>query len=152
MSSAITGALATTHTRVGRNGALGRQDRGTPDRTKRQTPFQGPRISHAGGSSVQFELVGVQTQHVVRREKKGLDHLASFRNVSPCLLRTRFCARANAVRRPPDVRTGVMIRRSPSVDSSSSVSGVILRSSKMGLSMMIPALLPIARIRLVTNQ
>jgi hypothetical protein len=91
------------------------------------------------------EQVGVKVHDFVHGQKDclvGVGHFANLRKVCSWALSVRSWARASFRLRAWSDRIGVTIRRSPSVEMSSSVSGVIRRSSRMGLSMMMPELFP----------
>src|SRR5690606_7743772 len=95
--------------------------------------------------------IQVQVQDLFQGQKERLGHgyLASFLNVRSCAAKTFFCALATRFRREASARIDVTIRRSPSVVTSSSVSAVIFRSSRKGLSMMSPELFPMICRRLI---
>jgi hypothetical protein len=112
--------------------------------------FEGPAVPYAVKSAKQTKLHVVELLDVLDGQELGRrGHLASLRNVRSCLRTTFAWTFARRCVREDDSRTGVMIRLLPSVVSSRSVSGVIRSSSRMGLSMMIPALLPMAWRRLL---
>jgi len=98
-----------------------------------------------------LELALVQREHHVDREELGLGlglggevaHFASFRYVSSCASISRSAmARARSI--SGAFFMGRMMSASPSVLTSSGVSLVMSRSSRMGRSMMRPRLLPTA--------
>lgn len=105
-------------------------------------------VSESGRTAVKpKQLVIMQFKHLQYRQKERIPfagHFASFLKVRSWEARVRACARAILRSREPAVRIGVMISRSPSVETSSSVSAVIRSSSRTGLSMMMPELFPTA--------
>jgi len=115
--------------------------------------FQCSLVPNPVGSTKFADLVGMQAQHLVERQEDWIVlHFASFRNVPACRRSARVCTFASRAPRERPPSSGVMIRRFPSVLRSRSVSCVIPSKSRIGRSMMIPALFPIACNRFVMPQ
>jgi hypothetical protein len=109
----------------------------------RDSGFQQGLIADAPKPAVPFNLLIMQGDHFLYGEEvRAFLHFANFRKVRSCRAITRFDAAA--MRFPRSFLTGSMIKRSPSVRTSSSVSRSIPNSSRIGFSINNPRLFPTA--------